>query len=235
MVNDLNISDDTVKFVDDTTIWEIVFKCQESNSALPSQITESTKWASENNMKLTPTKTKEVRVGFSPRDPGALPPITIDGHDIVVAPHAKLFEWEEHYFNRVWPKWKDGMHNDMKEKIKNIGAYYNQTTNIVTDQLKRLLGNTTTIDEEIKVWEKWINIWSQFTLESFLESNIDAIKAKVPEDSRQDLDMATLAKLLPWSNDAVRGYAVFTYIPFLHNSLTKLKVSSCSARTLVVG
>ena len=87
--------------------------------------------------------------------------------------------------------------------------------------MKRLLGNTTTIDEEIKVWEKWINIWSQFTLESFLESNIDVIKAKVPEDSRQDLDMATLAKLLPWSNDAVRGYAVFTYIPFLHNSLTK--------------
>jgi hypothetical protein len=69
-----------------------------------------------------------------------------------------------------------------------------------------LLGNTTTIDEEIKLWEKWINIWSQFTLESFLESNIDVIKAKIP---------------LPWSNDAVRGYAVFTYIPFLHNSLTK--------------
>ena len=32
-------------------------------------------------------------------------------------------EWEEQYFNRVWPKWKDGMHNDMKEKIKNIGKY----------------------------------------------------------------------------------------------------------------
>ena len=78
MVNDLNVSDDTVKFVDDTTIWEIVLKGQESNSVLPSQITESTKWASENNMKLKPTKTKEVRVGFSPLDPGALPPITIE-------------------------------------------------------------------------------------------------------------------------------------------------------------
>jgi hypothetical protein len=79
------------------------------------------------------------------------------------------------------------------------------------------LNNTTTIDEEIKVWEKWINIWSQFTLESFLKSNIDVIKAKVPEKSRRDLDMATLAKLLPWSNDAVRGYSVFTFIPFLDN------------------
>jgi hypothetical protein len=60
MVNDLNVSDDTVKFVDDTTIWEIVLKGQDSNSVLPSQITESTKWASDNNMKLNPTKTKEV-------------------------------------------------------------------------------------------------------------------------------------------------------------------------------
>ena len=104
MVNDLNVSDDTVKFVDDTTIWEIVLKGQESNSILLSQITESTKWASENNMKLDPTKTKEVRVRFSPLDPGALPPITIDGHDIFVVPHAKLLgvmiskdlKWIEH-------------------------------------------------------------------------------------------------------------------------------------------
>jgi hypothetical protein len=104
MVNDLNVSDDTVKFVDDNTIWEIVLKGQESNWVLPSQITESTKWASENNMKLNPTKTKEVRVGFSPLDPVALPPITIDGHDIVVVPHAKLLgvmiskdlKWIEH-------------------------------------------------------------------------------------------------------------------------------------------
>jgi hypothetical protein len=75
IVNDLNVSDDTVKFVDDTTLWEIVLKGQESNSVLPSQITESTKWDSENNMKLNPTK--EVRVGFSPLDPGALLPITL--------------------------------------------------------------------------------------------------------------------------------------------------------------
>ena len=67
-----------------------------------------------------------------------------------------------------------------------------------------------------------MNIWSQFTLESFLESNIDVIKAKVPEDSRRDLDVETLAKLLPWSNDAVRGYIVFTYNPFLDMSFVEL-------------
>ena len=71
------------------------------------------------------------------------------------------------------------------------------------------------------MWEKWINIWSQFTLESFLRSNIDAIYAKVPEEDRPDLNVDTLAKLLPWSNDAVRGYAVFTYTPFLDNSFVQ--------------
>ncbi|CAB3988642.1 flavin monoamine oxidase family [Paramuricea clavata] len=136
-------------------------------------------------------------------------------------PTEKSNEWEEHYFNRVWPNWKDGMHNDMKEKIKDIGAYYDETTKIVTDQLKTWLRNAPDIDHEMIVWKKWINIWSQFTLESFLRSNIDVIYAKVPEECRQDLDVDTLAKLLPWSNDAVRGYAVFTYTPFLDNSLVQ--------------
>ena len=55
---------------------------QESNSILPSQITESTKWASENDMTLNPNKTKEICVGFSPLRPRTLPPITIHGLDI---------------------------------------------------------------------------------------------------------------------------------------------------------
>ncbi|CAB4036506.1 Hypothetical predicted protein, partial [Paramuricea clavata] len=101
--------------------------------------------------------------------------------------------WEEQYFNRVWPNWKDGMHNDMKEIINDIGTYYADITKIVTDQLKTWLSNATDIDEEIKVLE----------------------------EDRQDLDVDTLAKLLPWSNDAVRGYAVFTYTPFLDNSFVQ--------------
>ena len=47
LVSDLSVSDDTVKFLDDSTIWEM---------------------------------TEEIRG----------PPITVDGHDISVVPHAKL-------------------------------------------------------------------------------------------------------------------------------------------------
>ena len=79
MVNDMNLSDDTVKFVDDTTLWEIVLSSQESNSILPYQVTESTKCTSVNNIKLNPDKTKEIRVGFSPLDPGTLLPSIIGG------------------------------------------------------------------------------------------------------------------------------------------------------------
>ena len=58
------VSDDTVEFVDDTAIWEIILKDQVSMSILPLQITESSDWVSRNNLKLNPNKTKEVRPGL---------------------------------------------------------------------------------------------------------------------------------------------------------------------------
>ncbi|XP_046860962.1 L-amino acid oxidase bordonein-L-like [Xenia sp. Carnegie-2017] len=62
-------------------------------------------------------------------------------------------------------------------------------------------------------------ISSQFTLERFLKSNIDVIKAKVPVEDQAHLDLVKLGNLLPWSNDAVRGYSVFCYTEQLDQSL----------------
>ena len=90
MVNDLKVSDDSVKFVDDTTLWEIITSAQSSTSVLQAQISECSSWAAKNNMKLNPTKTKEIRVCFSTYDTEALPPLTIDGCIISVVSHAKL-------------------------------------------------------------------------------------------------------------------------------------------------
>ena len=80
---------------------------------------------------------------------------------------------------------------------------------------------TTDLYDEIAVWDDWINIWSQFTLESFLEGNIDVIKAKVPVDDQKDLDLTTLSNLLPWSSDAMRGYSVSSYTVQLDISLVQ--------------
>ena len=60
MVNDLSVSPDTVKFVDDTTIWEIIRKSQTFSSVLPAQINECTNWVLQNNMKLNPQRTSLI-------------------------------------------------------------------------------------------------------------------------------------------------------------------------------
>jgi hypothetical protein len=60
MVNDLNVSDDTVKFVDDTTLWEIIMRDQQPASALPLGISNCSSWVTENNMRLNPAKSKEI-------------------------------------------------------------------------------------------------------------------------------------------------------------------------------
>ena len=62
MVTDLKVSDDSVKFVDDTTLWDIVTSAQSSTSFLQAQISECSSWVAKNNMKLNPTKTREIRV-----------------------------------------------------------------------------------------------------------------------------------------------------------------------------
>ena len=90
MVNDLSVSPDTVKFVDDTTIWEIIRKSQTFSSVLPAQINECTNWVVQNNMKLNPQKTKEIQVCYSSSDTEPPLPITINGHEITLVPHAKL-------------------------------------------------------------------------------------------------------------------------------------------------
>ena len=90
MVNDLKVSDDSVKFVDDTTLCEIITSAQSSTSVLQVQISECSSWVAKNNTKLNPTKTKEIRVCFSTYDTEALPLLTIDGCIISVVSLAKL-------------------------------------------------------------------------------------------------------------------------------------------------
>ena len=90
LLNDRKVSVDSVKFVDDTTLWETITSAQSSTSVLQAQISECSSWVTKNNMKLNPNKTKEIRVCFSTYDAEALPPLTIDSCIISVVLHAKL-------------------------------------------------------------------------------------------------------------------------------------------------
>ena len=87
-------------------------------------------------------------------------------------------------------------------------------------KLEKIRKHKGKIAEEIKVWNDWINTWSQFTLESFLLSTYDVIMAMVP-DWEDPSDPDILKKLLPWHNDALRGFSVFTYTETLDQSLVQ--------------
>ena len=104
MINDLELSLPIVKYVDDTTIFEI--KTSSSNSVLPEAAKEVSVWSKENNMKLNPTKTKEMHISFS-KQSDILPPVVIDDINIETVSSAKLLgvtvssdlKWNLHIHN----------------------------------------------------------------------------------------------------------------------------------------
>ena len=49
MTNDLAASDETVKFVNDTTLWEII-STEDSSSHLPATVSSCSEWSLVNNM-----------------------------------------------------------------------------------------------------------------------------------------------------------------------------------------
>jgi hypothetical protein len=87
MINDLAAVDETVRFVDGTSLWEIISNI--SPFQLPANIISCYEWSSVNNMKLNVSKTNELRVCFSNLIP-SFAPITIRGQEVDVVSEAKL-------------------------------------------------------------------------------------------------------------------------------------------------
>ena len=83
MINDLAVADETVKFVDDTSLWEIL--SNNSPSQLPANIISCSEWSSVNNMKFNKC-IKDQRSKFIP----SFAPITIRGQVVGVVSEAKL-------------------------------------------------------------------------------------------------------------------------------------------------
>ena len=106
-----------------------------------------------------------------------------------------------------------------------IDDYYDQTTEIVTDQLKKKLDLIWVPDREkkmAKVWDKWINNWSKFSLISFLQNTKDGVLQLLDEDHKLDADAANkLDALIPWPDMAIRAYSVYSYTEQLDQSLVQ--------------
>ncbi len=99
-------------------------------------------------------------------------------------------------------------------------TYYSLTTGVLQAQLLKWLSAATTISEAACVWQRWTSIWSQFPLDGFLQSSIDAVLTKVPI-ARDGLDVRLLSRLLPWPKAAIDAYSVFTYVEQLDQSVVE--------------
>lgn len=100
-------------------------------------------------------------------------------------------------------------------------TYYLLTTNIAANQLKlKLRAAGDDIKKEAVVWDKWIDNWSQFSLTSFLHNTRDGVLELLDDDHQlSDVESDKLDKLLPWPEEAIQAFTVFSYTIQLDMSL----------------
>ena len=110
MIGDLQPSLPTVKYVDDTTMYEVVTSSDESK--MQESVQEVIDWSSHNDMRINPNKTKEMVISFSKRTCMPLiSSINIDDNNIDRVKQMKLLglnisddlRWETHV-NAVYTK-----------------------------------------------------------------------------------------------------------------------------------
>ena len=104
--------------------------------------------------------------------------------------------------------------------------YYNQTTEIVTNQLiskLKLIQCENPQEKErymAKVWNDWIKNWSKFSLMGFLQNTKDGVLQLLDEAHQLDQEAAKkLDALIPWPDTAITAYTVYTYTIQLDLSL----------------
>ena len=104
-----------------------------------------------------------------------------------------------------------------------LETYYSLTTNIVANQLKQKLraagGDNR---KESDVWDKWIMNWSKFSLMGFLQSTRDTVLQLLDVDHQLSSEESEkLNKLIPWPEEAMKAYSVYSYTETLDQTLVQ--------------
>ena len=99
----------------------------------------------------------------------------------------------------------------------NAGKYYDETTGVVTGILKDRLCKAKTWPEQAIAWEKWVEDWSQFGLDSFLRSTYESILLVLKQAKPEEL--TALKQLLPWPEAALNAYSVYNYTTEMDQSI----------------
>ena len=101
-INDLKTECHSIKYVDDTTIWETCDK-KGDNSKIQNAANQTYEWCESNNMKINIDKTKEILINFSKKQT-PIKPITLNNKEIERVSNSKLlgviindtFTWSDH-------------------------------------------------------------------------------------------------------------------------------------------
>ena len=88
MINDFKPTSDTIKFVDDSSIFEVVL--QNTRSKLDQTLSKTCEWVEHNYMELNGKKTKELRISFSDHNFGLGNQLMINNESVGVVKKAKL-------------------------------------------------------------------------------------------------------------------------------------------------
>ena len=89
--------------------------------------------------------------------------------------------------------------------------------NVIIDQLRVLLVDVVDPAKRSAIWNEWVETWSQFPFDGFLQSTKEAIVQQISTKYRIGLDK--LDHLLPWPDTAITAYQVFSYTLALDASL----------------
>ena len=88
IINDLSILDALLwKYVDDTTVSEIIPKGQSSTAQ--EYVDSVADWSTDNRFQLNTDKCKEIHISFS-KNNAHLPPLYINGQELEVVQNTKL-------------------------------------------------------------------------------------------------------------------------------------------------
>ena len=89
----------------------------------------------------------------------------------------------------------------------------------MVDQLRILLANVTNPAERSTIWFEWVDTWSHFPQDGFLQSTKDTILQQIP--SKFQIGLEKLGEFLPWPEAAVTAYTVFSYTSAMDTSLVE--------------
>ena len=87
MINDLDISALQWKYVDDTTVSEVIAKSDDSH--VQELVDKVVEWSRDNRVQLNADKCKELRISFAKQERD-FAPISIEGKEIEVVTSVKL-------------------------------------------------------------------------------------------------------------------------------------------------